>query len=262
MSDTLAVPPPPPVDLNSVLARTDQPVIFKSQVTLAARYNFVVDGGICFERDSVETPFAGIWFTDKDDVKLANGDPHYAGWLMDWALLGGYHAYYDNLLDVDIFKIGFRGDQLGRFALGADPLTPNVQFQVHDLNIPAITQTISLWSNLHGIRLNSKARDSDAISVVRDATQNQRHINLHQGDGSHDWRIAMGKDTYDLVMCNGQGDPLCSASNPGVPVFTLKGDGTLVNKTITELQGRIAALEKALRLLVTPPAAPAPSTAQ
>lgn len=258
MSDTLTAPAPPPIDLNSVLARTDQPVVFKSQVSLSARYNFVADGGIAFVRSTVETPFAGVWFTDKDDDLLPNGDPHYGGWLMDWAKLGGYHCWYDNKLNVDIFKIGFRGDQLGRFALGADPLTPNVQFQVHDLNIPAITQTISLWSNLHGIRLNSKARDSDAISVVRDATQNQRHINLHQGDGSHDWRIAMGKDTYDLVMCNGQGDPLCSASNPGVPVFTLKGDGTLVNKTISELEARIAALEK----LLPQKAAPAPSTAQ
>jgi len=127
-------------------------------------------------------------------------------------------------------------------AVGADAIIPGVQFSVHDFSW--IRQSVDLYSQKDGIRVNGRSFASDGITIQRDDTPTMRWYHYHQGNGSHDWRWGMMSCTYDLGFYCGNGNLACGADNPGTPVLVIREDGTLVNKTIADLQARIAALEK------------------
>src|SRR5947207_3049521 len=194
----------------------------------------------------------GLFYNLANDP-MFDGSTHYVQLGLDYATtgevdsvkaLGSYLAIYDNKIDADFVKFGVVGPWAGSVAIGCDAIIPRVQFSVHDF--PRMRQSVDLYSQKNGIRVNGRSFASDGITIQRDDTPTKRWYHYHQGNGSHDWRWGMMPNSYDLCFYAGNGDMACSASNPGTPALVIREDGTLVNKTIAELESRIAALEKLL----------------
>jgi len=192
----------------------------------------------------------GLFYNLANDP-LETGDTHYVQLGLDYATtgevdgvpaLGSYLALYDNKINADFVKFGVVGPWAGSVAVGADAIIRDVQLSVHDL--PWMQQSVDLYSRHDGIRVNGWSFASDGITIQRDDTPTMRWYHYHQGNGSHDWRWGMEPNSYDLCFYAGNGDMGCSASTPGTPALVIREDGTLVNKTIADLQARIAALEK------------------
>jgi hypothetical protein len=217
------------------LARTDQPNQFVAPQILS-------NNPYWFEREHADTAMSGIPFRRLDDpVRNKDGSLHFYGWIMDWAMGAYYCAWYDSLLDEDVMKIGVDGDKAGRFSFGYDPINADTQVSVHDLE--GCVWSISTWSQVNGIRLNSRAKFCDAVTVQRDDTPEQHWYHYHQGSGVYDWRWGMAPNSYDFVVYSGQGQPT-SAAEPGLEIFRLKANGDIVNAHIARLEARVAELEK------------------
>ena len=212
----------------------------------------ISDRFVDFEKPAgVDTDGGVRFFLDWDP--MPNGR-HYVQIALDYATLGSlngvqargsYLAVYDNKIDKDFVKYGCVWPWSGSVAFGADAIIPGCQFSVHDFTW--INQSIDIWSNKDGVRVNSRAADCDCLTVQRDDTPLCHWYHYHQGNGSHDWRWGMMPDTYDLAFYTGNGNMGCSASQPGIPALIIKEDGTLVNKTISDLEQRIANLEAKIR---------------
>jgi len=204
---------------------------------------------LTFHKSSVDVD-GGLFYNLANDPK-SDGGTHYVQLGLDYATTGtvdgvdargSYLALYDNKIDADFVKFGIVGPWAGGMAVGADAIIPGVQLSVHDLHW--MQQSIDLYSQQDGIRINGRSFASDGITIQRDDTPTKRWYHYHQGNGSHDWRWGMMPNSYDLCFYSGNGDMACSASEPGTPALVIREDGTLVNKTIADLQWRIATLEK------------------
>jgi len=204
---------------------------------------------LVFNKPSIDVD-GGLFYNLANDPK-SDGDTHYVQLGLDYATTGvvdgvdakgSYLAIYDNKINADFVKFGVVGPWAGGVTIGADAIIPKVQFSVHDFWW--MRQSIDLYSQRDGIRVNGRSFASDGITIQRDDTLTMRWYHYHQGNGSHDWRWGMMPNAYDLCFYAGNGDMACSASNPGTPVLVIREDGTLVNKTIADLQARIATLEK------------------
>jgi hypothetical protein len=224
------------------------PTTFTATLTAYSFFDFEkpngvnVDGGVRF-------------FLDWDPMP-EGGWRHYIQLAMDYATLGevdgvkaigSYLAIYDSKINQDFVKYGCVGPWAGSIAFGADAIIPKVQFSVHDL--PWMEQSIDLWSNKTGIRLNGKALAADRLVFQRDDNIVSAWGLLHQGSGIYDFRYGMEPKagSYDFVICNQNGKQASSPENPGDVIFRLKPDGTFENKTIADLQQRVANLEARIK---------------
>jgi len=204
---------------------------------------------LTFHKSAVDVD-GGLFYNLASDP-MPDGGTHYVQLGLDYATTGAvdgvpakgsYLALYDNKIDADFVKFGVVGPWAGGMAVGVDAIIPGVQLSVHDFFW--MEQSLDLYSQQDGIRVNGRAAASDGITIQRDDTLTKRWYHYHQGNGSHDWRWGMMPGVYDLAFYAGNGDMGCSASNPGTPALVIREDGTLVNKTIAELESRIATLEK------------------
>ncbi len=220
------------------LARTDVDQPFTGNVFLNGDYNRVGGRFLDFHRPNVTTD-SGVRFFRDDDQEVAPGVPHFCEIGMDMAVGGYYLAIYDNRLD--FVQLGIDGAYAGRIAVGHDPIVPDTQLSIHDL--PGITKSIAFWSNGTSLWVNSKALSTDAIVIDRAGGEMQHWLNWHQGDGSHDWRLGMMSNTYDLGLYAGG-----TAVSPSAQVMTFSPSAVRVNvpliaKEITDLQAQVAALQ-------------------
>lgn len=250
-SVNLTVVPPVP-------AYTNRPNVFEQAQTFLGNYNKMRGWYWDFERLNGATPSGFRFFREDDPVKDKDGHAHSFSLEMDFGNDGSFFCFYDNVLDIDILKVGVDGPCAGRFQFGTDGLVEDTQVTLHDID-SRINWSLALWSWHNGIKVNTRSKNSDCYTIQRDGTIMRHWLHWHQGDTTHDWRLGMGYGSYDLELWSAAGKR-SSAELPGKRWLRLRNDPDvieldvpLVAKEITDLQNqvdalksRILALEKAL----------------
>ncbi len=151
------------------------------------------------------------WYTTGDETNYFAMGPDFAskGDFFVLSFLGGDQK--------DLFSFGMTGETKGNFAIGGDPIEPDVQFVIHDWD-PKISYTIKTWSYTNGIYFKSRQRHSDGLVLSRDDDPNVAWLCWSQGDTRADWRMGMlphdERGQYDFGLFNAY-NAESSATAPG-----------------------------------------------
>lgn len=151
------------------------------------------------------------WYTAGDEINYFAMGPDFAskGDFFVLAFLGKDQK--------DLFSFGMTGETKGNFAIGGDPIEPDVQFLIHDWD-PKISYTIRTYSYTNGIYFKSRQRRSDGLVLSKDDDSNVAWLCWSQGDTRADWRMGMlphdERGQYDFGLYNAR-DAVSSAVAPG-----------------------------------------------
>ncbi len=82
---------------------------------------------------------SGYSFVDLDDPVPG----HYYGWYPDWGSNGDYLAFYDNIINDDLFGVFHRGPYAGRFQIG---------LQNGPFALPARLNNREVWTEIDALK--------------------------------------------------------------------------------------------------------------